>query len=74
MASYICEGCRPHISIILSKQFLLSSLGNMIAQGMIDGLPKSSPLIKFAIRPRKRPIGAVIAIESPTEKVDNLFL
>ena len=40
--------------------------GKITPQGASVGRPHSSPLMKLANRPRKRPIGATIAIASPT--------
>ena len=53
-ASYNCEGCLGNISI----------LPNTTLHGTLLSLPISSPLIKFAIRPKKIPIGETHAITS----------
>ena len=43
---------------------MLPPSGKITAHGSVEGLPKSSPLIKLAILPRKIPIGATQAIIS----------
>ena len=53
-ASYNCDGC-------LGKY---PPLGNLTAHGTVVTLPQSSSLIKFAILPKKRPIGANNAAKS----------
>ena len=58
IASYICEGCLE----------ILPPFGKITAQGRVEIFPKSSPFIKFAILPRKRPIGATQATISENLK------
>ena len=53
-ASYNWDGCLGNKSIE----------GNITLQGTELTLPTSSPLIKFAILPKKIPIGATIATTS----------
>ena len=62
-ASYNCDGCLK----------LLSILGKTTPQKTFVVLPTSSPLIKFAIRPKKIPIGATKAIISSRKKVGIFF-
>ena len=58
-ASYNWDGCLGIISID----------GKITAQGTIVTLPTSSELIKFAILPKKIPIGATQAIISNKKNV-----
>ena len=50
----MCEGCLG----------TLPPLGKTTAQGRVEIFPKSSPFIKFAILPKKIPIGEVKATKS----------
>ena len=62
--SYNCDGCLGIISI----------LGKITLQGTLLILPTNSPLIKFAIRPKKIPIGDTQAIISNKNRVDKFLL
>ena len=61
--SYNCDGCLG----------ILSIFGKMTPQKPFVAFPISSPLIKFAIRPKKIPIGETQAITSNKKKVE-MFL
>ena len=62
IASYNCEGCQ-HINLF----------GKITPQEILVILPTSSPLIKFATRPKKIPIGETQAIISNKKKVDKFL-
>ena len=47
--------------------------GKITLQGTLLTLPTNSPLIKFAIRPKKIPIGETQAIISKKKKFFNFF-
>ena len=50
-------------------------LGKITAQGRVEIFPKSSPFIKFAILPKKRPMGATQAtISENLKKLVFVFL
>lgn len=51
-----------------------AEVGKMTAQGRSEILPQSSPLMKFAIRPRKIPGAATVAMRSQRPSRDVLVL